>query len=278
MAKAREEAVGLGVLLILLACMSVLLSARFAREHFSSPPSAGYRAYVINMTRNPERLTHFRSLYAASDLAKVPCSVVAAVDGKKLEVSKYVSDKAFTEITQAEESGFRTMHYQLTRGAVGCYLSHLKAWRSVAVQKEPHAIVFEDDVAFGADVLMKTHAVIARLPPGWDLLLLGCICIRCNGAADDEVRNVQQYWHMHGYVLTPAGAKRLLGMMDERPFEMQIDSELSRMATAGKVAVYCVTDTIASQNNGFSTTIQVGLVPNGTVNPFLLGRGDSVPP
>jgi glycosyl transferase, family 25 len=276
----KEDAVALGVLLVLLACMSVLLSARFAREHFSSSsPGASYRSYVINMPRNPERLTHFRALYAASDMAKVPCTVVAAVDGKKLEVSKYVSEKAFSEITQAEENGFRTMHYQLTRGAVGCYISHLKAWRSIAVQKEPYAIVFEDDVAFGTDVLMKTHAVLARLPPGWDLLLLGCICIRCTTTtADEDVRSVQQYWHMHGYVLTPDGAKRLLGMMDERPFEMQIDSELSRMASAGKVTVYCVTDNIASQNNGFKTTIQVGLVPNGPVNPFLLGRGDSVPP
>ena len=267
----EEDSVAACVLGGLLVCMAVLLSMHFARtrEAFTDAKKH-YHTYVINMERNPERLTHFRASYAASDLAHVPCTTVVAVDGRRVDVAKYVTEKAFSEITRSEEDGFRTMHYQLTRGAVGCYLSHLKAWRSVAVQKEPYAIVFEDDVAFGADTLAKTNAVLARLPKdGWDMLLLGCICIKC-GEEDAEARTVQQYWHMHAYVMTPATAARLLALMDERPFDMQIDSDLSRMAQQGKVRIYCVTDAIATQNNGFKTTIQVGLMQNAVLNPYAL--------
>ena len=47
----------------------------------------------------------------------------------------------------AEGRGYRTAHYQLTRGSVGCYLSHLRLYQHVLRGGAQFALVFEDDAA-----------------------------------------------------------------------------------------------------------------------------------
>jgi hypothetical protein len=43
-------------------------------------------------------------------------------------------------------SGYRTKHYQLTRGSVGCYMSHLQLYQHILRETDAQfAFVFEDD-------------------------------------------------------------------------------------------------------------------------------------
>ena len=45
----------------------------------------------------------------------------------------------------AERTGYRTKHYQLTRGSVGCYMSHLQLYQHIIKTDAQFAFIFEDD-------------------------------------------------------------------------------------------------------------------------------------
>lgn len=115
-------------------------------------------ALVINLDRRPDRLKTFMDHYKGTDLGRVvPVERLQAIDVRRLPVS--VIGSMLTPVAQAEMEEFvttrkRRHHSQLTPGAVGCYLSHMEAWRRIAAHVSTAAdspwLVFEDDSVFRA--------------------------------------------------------------------------------------------------------------------------------
>ena len=129
------------------------LEADFLAWYFA-PAAADLRlpfeVYVINVAGADDRLAHFEAVYNASDLRSKAVVQWAAVDGRSLDLPQIVSPKAMAEIEAAQLLGYRTKHYQLTRGSVGCYMSHMQLLKEVLVQPHEHALIFEDDALIGA--------------------------------------------------------------------------------------------------------------------------------
>ena len=77
---------------------------------------------VVNLERNPERWRHARSEYARAGFA---AERLTAVDGRDL------SDADIAAVMDAERNR-RRYKRTLTRGEIGCYLSHRLAWSRIA--------------------------------------------------------------------------------------------------------------------------------------------------
>jgi GR25 family glycosyltransferase involved in LPS biosynthesis len=226
-----------------------------------------FEIYLINLDRNQRRLQLFLNQYQASDLRFKTIKRVPAVDGKKLDITQYLSDRAFKEIKSIETTGYRTKHYQLTRGAVGCYLSHLKTYKQIADSDKEFGLIFEDDVNIAPDFYVKLNVILKKIPNNWDVLLLGCHCLKCK---KHEVHShVRKFILLHCYIVKKAAAKELFSMLNKKPIEQQIDSELSDiLINSDKFTMYCINDAIAWQNNTFATEIQVPVKMTLGVNPF----------
>jgi len=233
-------------------------------------------AYVINLASNPERLRSFVRQFDASDLRGMPLQRFDAIDGRALpQLEQRVSGKALQELRATERTGVRTKHYQLTRGAVGCYLSHLGVYQAIARGSKPYGIVFEDDVVIPRDAFQKLHVLLASVPRDWDLVLMGCFCIACTRVAP-TFQQVQRFFFLHAYVITRAAAQRIVAALATRPIERQIDWELSRLTQAGAeeggpLRVYCTGKEIVRQSREFRTTIQVPIQRQAGVNPYADG-------
>ena len=85
--------------------------------------------YVINMKKNTERLNNFMVEYNKSDLKNKEVTIFPAVVGKDIDLINYVTPAAYKQILTTEVLKNRKYHYELTRGAVVCYLSHLHIWK-----------------------------------------------------------------------------------------------------------------------------------------------------
>lgn len=88
--------------------------------------------YVINLDRAPERLQRMAEVFA--DLQQ-EFTRVSGVDGARLsdaDISRY----------QPEAGTFGL----LSRGEVGCFMSHRLCWQAIAEGAEPFGAVFEDDI------------------------------------------------------------------------------------------------------------------------------------
>lgn len=226
-----------------------------------------FNVYLINLDRNKNRLERFVKQYTNSDLNFKTVQRIAAVDGKNLNITQYLSDRAFKEIKNIETTGYRTKHYQLSRGAVGCYLSHLKAYKYISESDKPYGIIFEDDVNISRDFYYKLNIILSKIPNNWDVLLLGCHCLKCK--KHDVYSDVSKFILLHCYIVKKEAAKFLFDTLNKKPIEQQIDSEISDfIINTNKINMYCVNDALSWQNNSFSTEIQIPIRSVSGVNPY----------
>jgi glycosyl transferase family 25 len=60
----------------------------------------------------------------------------------------------------------------MSAGEVGCYGSHLKAWKQIVIDQAPATLILEDDAVLDDGLPHLVREALAALPPGWDLVHL----------------------------------------------------------------------------------------------------------
>jgi len=117
--------------------------------------------WIVSLARSVERRAimadHLNSL-------GFPYEFVDAVDGSKLSAEELAA-------TYSEEEAFRLLGRPLTRGEIGCTLSHLELCRRLIDSGLEEAIVLEDDARL-EPALREAVERRNRLPEGWDLIHL----------------------------------------------------------------------------------------------------------
>eukprot|EP00887_Chlorella_sp_A99_P007907 scaffold12.g7907.t1 len=245
------------------------LSARLLSEpdflgwYFGPGPAAlrlPFGVYVINLDGAADRLAWFRRTYAASDLGSKPAARWPAVDGASLDLPAVVSAKALEQIEAAQRLGYRTKHYQLTRGSVGCYLSHVQLWRALLGAPEQHALIFEDDAVIEPSLVSRLAAA-RPFPSDWDVMLLGYYCYRCSPLLGDRRYIwVEGFFGTHAYLVHKRALRKVFAYPRLWPVELQIDALMSEMAQAGLLNVYALNEhpMLVDQNNkDFHTSAQL---------------------
>ena len=224
--------------------------------------------YLINLDRNPDRLEAFIETYMMSDLRYKQFQRIAAVDGSKIEnIQDHISTQAYQEIMQIEKTGYRTKHYQLTRGAIGCYLSHMKAYDYIGNGGSEYGLIFEDDVRIDPNLLLRLNRLLSGIPNDWDILLLGCHCIICDKY--DVYYDTDKFFLLHCYIVKKASAKKLHTMLKNIKIKQQIDSEISDMVMSGKLTVYCLRESLSKQTGEFNTNIQTPIKVMPGIDPYI---------
>lgn len=200
--------------------------------------------YLLNLKRRPDRLVNFMNHYVQSDIADVPIMKVDAVDGSTLDIAKVpLTDLAKAELTEIENTGFRSKHYQLTKGAIGCYLSHVKIWQHVLLHGHNVALVFEDDARVPTNFLHFVNQAIVNVPLDWDIVLLGYICNECEHKTN--YHEVERFMLTHAYLITSKAIERIVSTKSLFPITQQIDAYLSELSDV--LNIYAVKKSIVRQ-------------------------------
>lgn len=123
-----------------------------------------WRCYVINLDRSPDRLV---KMDARLRQLGVSYERVPGVDGLKLP------DAEFRWQTRVNR-----FYKPLSRGEVGCHLSHLEAKRRFLASGAAYALILEDDALMPDELPVLVHAALARRAAEvdplarWDVLKL----------------------------------------------------------------------------------------------------------
>jgi hypothetical protein len=124
---------------------------------------------IVTLPRRPDR---WKKL--VGELARVGISGArkfSAVDGATLADD----DLAALLHRDCVISDAPTSHTQLTRPAIGCFLSHLKIWQRFLEGDGDRLVVLEDDAIPAPQYSPAAiDQVLAALPADADLVLLGC--------------------------------------------------------------------------------------------------------
>ncbi|XP_069497173.1 procollagen galactosyltransferase 2 [Ambystoma mexicanum] len=167
--------------------------------------------FLINLKRRKDRRDRMlRSLYEQ----EIQAQVVEAVDGKALNSSQL---KAMNiDMLPGYHDPYSGR--ELTRGEIGCFLSHYYIWKEVVDRNLETALVIEDDVRFENQFkrkLMKVMHDIEEAQLEWELIYIGRkrMQVQRPEKAVPNVMNLVEadysYWTL-GYAISLQGAKKLI--------------------------------------------------------------------
>ncbi|NXY38161.1 GT252 galactosyltransferase, partial [Pomatorhinus ruficollis] len=168
--------------------------------------------FMINLKRRKDRRDRMlRTLYEQ----EIAVKVVEAVDGKALNTSQLKA------LSIEMLPGYRDPYSSrpLTRGEIGCFLSHYYIWKEVVSKGLEKTLVIEDDVRFEHQFkrkLMKLMDDIEQAQLDWELIYIGRkrMQVQEPERAVPNVRNLVEadysYWTL-GYAISFHGAQKLIG-------------------------------------------------------------------
>lgn len=120
---------------------------------------SGIVSYIINLDRAKNRYGYVKDKVYSLGYKTVR---ISAVDGALLS-------KEEIELKTDEKYKFIAMHSP-ELGTIGCYLSHLKTWKSFLKSDEEFALIFEDDVSFDPKILKETIEQLRNEKKIWDIV------------------------------------------------------------------------------------------------------------
>ena len=213
------------------------------------------KIFMINLEKRKDRLNNFNFRYNNSDF-KIPYNLFKAFDGRKIDISKYINKNTYNDILITEKTGKRKYHYQLTRGAIGCYLSHVNIWKHILDNNIDSALIFEDDVNINYNSEELIYKSINNIPQDFDIILLGCNCIKCY--KKNNYRVVYKFWGLYAYIITKKCIEKIYDKMF--PIKQQIDSELSDLSN--ELNIYSTNTNIIKHANIGESDIQIPIKNN----------------
>ena len=167
-------------------------------------------AYIINLRKDVKKREHMDRLCKKYNLNY---HFIDAVYGKEL------SDNEIDEVYNLKDS-IKHCRRALTKGEIGCALSHLKIYRYMVENNIQQAIIFEDDIEIkdGFDDVVGSLEI---LPKDWELVLLGYlpnfkIYKKSQKKINNDfsiVRFANVVFGLHAYLINLKGAKRLLNQL-----------------------------------------------------------------
>jgi glycosyl transferase family 25 len=189
----------------------------------------------ISLDRRPDRWAAFQRYARKADIEvqKLP-----AVDSKTFDVVKHPG--ITLGVAHNIKHKIRRSHYEIdAAGAIGCSLSHFKAWEMLRASSSPAMIIFEDDAPVPADFKARLAKVMADLPAGWDMVQFQMTTYGpgVNGCKPIQGQEPWQFctalMGSYAYMISQRGAERML----ERayPIELHMDAYMAYMSRMGHI-------------------------------------------
>ncbi|XP_028576969.1 procollagen galactosyltransferase 1 isoform X2 [Podarcis muralis] len=214
-------------------------SSRYLSVPPKIPDKMGFdEVFMINLKRRTDRRERMlRALYEQ----EIDCKVVEAVDGKAMNTSQVEA------LGIKMLPGYKDPYHgrPLTKGELGCFLSHYKVWQEVVERGLEKSVVFEDDLRFEIFFKRRMMNLIYDLEEeglDWDLIYIGRkrMQVEHPEKAVPHVRNLVEadysYWTL-AYVISLQGAQKLL---DAQPLSkmLPVDEFLPVMFDKHPVSEY----------------------------------------
>ncbi|XP_077413043.1 procollagen galactosyltransferase 1 [Vanacampus margaritifer] len=191
---------------------SPVLPSKYIPAPSKQPDKMGFdEVFVINLRRRIDRRERMlRALYEQ----EIDCKITEAVDGKALNMS----DVQAMGIHMLP--GYSDPYHgrPLTKGELGCFLSHYNIWKEIVERGLLTSLVIEDDLRFEIFFKRRLKYLMSEIEDqglDWDLIYIGRKRMQVDHSekAVPNVHNLVEadysYWTL-GYMISLQGAEKLL--------------------------------------------------------------------
>ncbi|KAK2916706.1 hypothetical protein QQF64_025289 [Cirrhinus molitorella] len=186
--------------------------SRYLPKPVKRPDKMGFdEVFMINLKRRTDRRD--RMLRALRE-QEIDCKIIAAVDGKAMNVSE-IHDMGIHMLP-----GYSDPYHgrPLTKGELGCFLSHYNIWKEIVDRGLKTSLVLEDDLRFEIFFKRRLQNLMHEVENkelDWDLIYIGRKRMQVDRPekAVPNIRNLVEadysYWTL-GYMMSLQGAQKLL--------------------------------------------------------------------
>lgn len=182
------------------------------------------QVWCINLDRRRDRWEYLLHHLNHRGITFSTLKRFSAVDGKNItteDINKLVHP-SFSECIFQKK---RTYHEQLSIGAVGCYLSHIKLWE-VAAKENKTLLILEDDVKFAIDFTTRIKSLVQEIPKDFDAVFFhSCLKKSPLEKVSPHILRPHIFYTTDCYMISPIGAKKMLQYA--LPMRYQLDSYIS---------------------------------------------------
>ena len=199
--------------------------------------------FVISLERAAERR---QAIVTLLNRLGVEFELFSAVDGDQLtegDLSLY-----------SERDAIKLEGRPLSKGEIGCYLSHIGVWKEIVSRKLPDALVLEDDAEIGYAAL-EVLAVRHLLPSDWEFV--NFLSDARQSPAGDAIWDIYRAGEFRrrpnrtsSYLISQSGVTRLLAYAF--PIKHPIDGLTGRTEMTG-LRMYGIFPPIASLSQAPTT-------------------------
>lgn len=195
------------------------------------------KTYAINLLREPNKREHILNECAKYNLN---VEIINAVDGKELS-EDYLKDNVYNY-----------PNCKLTKGEIGCALSHIHIYEKMVNDNIPLALILEDDALFMSDpipLLTEITKYTSKVSNNVYLLsgCLGRYFINKKLYIGNYIfYKADESFLTHGYVITLNAAKKLLKL--QSPLKFEADKWYS-FELFGCVTTYCLLPLLIDNND-----------------------------
>lgn len=187
------------------------------------------KKFVINLKRRQDRLKKFFE----NNPSLVDTHIFEAIDGKNLTLDKLHSMDMDTDRNYI----YQFRNRKMTKGEIGCFLSHYKVWQICVDLNEPIIVLEDDAVLINAEKLNESK--IKNILKQYGYLNMGrkenypeLIQI-----INDELEISYYAFDMHAYAITPKAARILINSHIEKNI-VPVDEYLPRMSKLINAVAY----------------------------------------
>lgn len=224
--------------------------------------------YCINLPSETKRKQHILDVFGPY------VEIVEAVDtreNKWQDYSHYLTEKGIEQMKKSEQTKKREQHYELTPGAIGCFLSHVKCWNKFLdtyPSDEDYVFILEDDTMPAMNFDKTFSKIASDFPPQCDVILCSHLAfgemkpVEHNGIEYNHLKYYSAFYLLNAYFITARGIKKILKDLAEKEnkFYKQLDSYLSELVNENILQVF-----ILKENECF----QVGISPT-SIQTFVI--------
>jgi GR25 family glycosyltransferase involved in LPS biosynthesis len=183
--------------------------------------------YYINLDRRPDRKKNVMNQLSKINY-KGPVERISAVDANQIDYSIMPTSLITKEGIDYALDKETPLYTYLTKGAIGCALSHKHVFEKILYGKDDYALILEDDIWFNEKFNEKLKEILSVMPE-YDILWLGY-----HNKTDKDIRlNANKYlqvpeklYGLFGYIINKKAASK---MIDLFPITWQIDTEIPKV-------------------------------------------------
>ena len=187
--------------------------------------------YVINLDHRKDRWNNIQKDFKDIGLHLQRWN---AIYGKNL------SDDEISKLTTWKCNQF------CTYGMIGCWLSHYTLWQYIVKNNLDNVLILEDDATPNTKTYKDIDRILAKLPENYDLVYLGYVdtCdylpMIFQDSVSNKIYNMNKTLNgeylipcdplcLHAYLLSNAGARKLINYTELQKINDPIDTALSQL-------------------------------------------------